>query len=150
MLLHELLICGILMCWPVFFVCHVLIYCICLLLVHWNVLNATLRSVWKKPPALSRVCSNTHVHPHTRKVSSPPERLILAADMVMKQLNHGPAPRRNCACVCVRFLFLQWLSCLHRLLAYSYTTRTSTPLIDMAIPCHAYFSLQEGPQANYA
>lgn len=156
------------LCWTLYFVSHQAAFLSCdsflcavlyslrvmysfiviCLLIQRNVLNTLTHSVWRKPLALSQACSNTGVRTH--KVNSPPERLILAADMVMKQLNHGPAPRSNCACVCVCFLFLQQLTCLNSLLTYSYTTHTSTPLIDMAIPCHAYFSPQEGPQANYA
>lgn len=98
--------------------------------------------VWREPLALS------DPHMYTHKVNNSPERLILAADVVMKQLNHGPRPRSNRRRVC--FVFLQRQTCLNRLSAYSYTTHTSTLLIDMAIPCHAYFSPQEGPRANYA
>lgn len=52
-------------------------------------------------------CAQTHTYTHKRihKVNSQPERLILAADMVMKQLNHGAAPRSNCVCVCVFSVF---------------------------------------------
>lgn len=47
----------------------------------------------------------------TQKVSSPPERLILAAVMVMKLLNHRPAPRRYCVHVWVYFLFFFFFYC---------------------------------------
>lgn len=50
-------------------------------------------------------CAQTYTHTRIHKVNSQPERLILAADMVMKQLNHGAAPKSNCTCVCVCSVF---------------------------------------------
>lgn len=105
------------------------LFCLCLSLSHFS-----LSHTHTLPPS-----------PHSLQ-----ERLILAADMVMKLLNHGPALRSNCPCMLVCFPFLQQLTCLYRLLVYGYTMHIGMPFIDIVIPYHAYFFSQEGPQANYA
>lgn len=89
--------------------------------------------------------SPSHTHARTHRANRPADGLILAADIVIKQLNHWQAPRRNCTRARVWFQRPQRLVTSRRKSSpCAVTPRAhSTPPIDTAIPRHAYFSVRK-------